>query len=140
MPTTDLASVPASSRRRRILVVTPDTLGELMAGPAIRAWEIAQALCEFADVRLISTNKVTAIASDRFHVAFADDLGLRAHVDWADVLVFQGHILRSHSWIKATDTIIVADIYDPMHLEQLEQGNDPTLSRRTRSPSTPSRC
>ncbi len=124
MPTTDLASVPASSRRRRILVVTPDTLGELMAGPAIRSWEIAKELCQFSDVRLVSTNKVSGIASDRFHVAFADDDELHAHVDWADVLVFQGHILRTHPWIKSTDTVIVADIYDPMHLEQLEQGKD----------------
>ncbi|MFP3464430.1 glycosyltransferase family 4 protein [Leifsonia sp. SIMBA_070] len=117
-------SEATTTARRRILVVTPDTLGELMAGPAIRAWEIAQALSAIGDVRLISTNRVADISSDRFHVAFADDTALRAHVDWAEVLVFQGHILRSHPWIKATDTIIVADIYDPMHLEQLEQGKD----------------
>ena len=128
MPTTDSSTGTSEANttgtRRRILVVTPDTLGELMAGPAIRAWEIARALSAVGDVRLISTNRVNDISDDRFHVAFADDRGLRAHVDWADVLVFQGHILRSHPWIKATDTIIVADIYDPMHLEQLEQGKD----------------
>jgi glycosyltransferase involved in cell wall biosynthesis len=121
MPTTD----PATARRRRILVVTPDTLGVLMAGPAIRAWEIAKALSAVGDVRLLSTNRVTDdLSHDDFHVAFADDRGLRAHVEWAEVLVFQGHILRSHPWIKTTDTIVVADIYDPMHLEQLEQGKD----------------
>jgi glycosyltransferase involved in cell wall biosynthesis len=112
------------AERRRILVVTPDTLGTLMAGPAIRAWEIATALSEFAEVRLISTNRVKGLTSERFHVAYADDVRLRGHVDWADVLVFQGHVLRSFPWIKATDTILVADIYDPMHLEQLEQGKD----------------
>lgn len=118
---------PSETRaaRRRILVVTPDTLGELMAGPAIRSWEIAKALAEFADVRLISTTAVNdELEHDAFHVAYADDARLRAHVAWSEVLVFQGHILRSHPWIKATDTIIVADIYDPMHLEQLEQGKD----------------
>lgn len=109
--------------RRRILVVTPDTLGVLMAGPAIRAWEIAKALSAFADVRLVSTNKAE-IHSDAFPVHFADDSSLHSHVEWAEVLVFQGHILRTHQWIKDTDTIIVADIYDPMHLEQLEQGKD----------------
>ncbi|MGH1547835.1 glycosyltransferase family 4 protein [Leifsonia poae] len=128
MPTTDPSEgtdvTTTTAPRRRILVVTPDTLGELMAGPAIRAWEIAKALSAVGDVRLISTNRVTDISDERFHVAFADDEGLRAHVDWAEVLVFQGHILRSHPWIKATDTMIVADIYDPMHLEQLEQGKD----------------
>ena len=116
-------TAPSPAPRRRILVVTPDTLGELMAGPAIRAWEIARGLSATADVRLVSTTKST-ISADDFHVAFADEAALRGHVDWAEVLVFQGHILRSHPWIKATDTIIVADIYDPMHLEQLEQGKD----------------
>ncbi len=121
---TQTASDTASARRR-ILVVTPDKLGTLMAGPAIRAWEIATALSEFADVRLVSTNRADdGISSDRFSLHFADDTSLRSHVTWAEVLIFQGHILRTHSWIKATDTIIVADIYDPMHLEQLEQGKD----------------
>ena len=109
--------------RTRILVVTPDTLGQLMAGPAIRSWEISKALSQFADVRLVSTTASTITATD-FPVAFADDDALRGHVAWAEVLVFQGHILRSHPWIKQTDTIIVADIYDPMHLEQLEQAKD----------------
>lgn len=124
MPSTDPLDPSGAADRRRILVVTPDTLGVRMAGPAIRAWEIATALSEFADVRLISTNKAEGVSSERFHVAFADDQRLRTHVDWAEVLVFQGHTLRSHPWIKQTDTIIVADIYDPMHLEQLEQGKD----------------
>ncbi|CAM5507802.1 glycosyltransferase family 4 protein [Leifsonia shinshuensis] len=116
-------TAPSPAPRRRILVVTPDTLGELMAGPAIRSWEIAKALSATADVRLVSTTKST-ISADAFHVAFSDEAALRGHVEWAEVLVFQGHILRSYPWIKDTDTIIVADIYDPMHLEQLEQGKD----------------
>lgn len=117
------ATAPSPAPRRRILVVTPDALGALMAGPAIRAWEIARALAKTAEVRLVSTTKST-ISSEGFHVAFSDEAALRGHVEWAEVLVFQGHILRSHPWIKETDTIIVADIYDPMHLEQLEQGKD----------------
>ena len=66
MPTTD----PATAQRRRILVVTPDTLGVLMAGPAIRAWEIAKALSAVGDVRLLSTNRVTddLLQGDRFQV------------------------------------------------------------------------
>ena len=32
--------------------------------------------------------------------------------------------LSKFPWIRTTDTIIVADIYDPMHLEYLEQGKD----------------
>lgn len=94
-----------------------------MAGPAIRAWEIARALSGSHDVRLASTVGATAV-NDDFDVVFASDAALRPHAEWADVVLVQGHILRSHPWLKTLDVIIVADIYDPLHLEQLEQGKD----------------
>ncbi|GAA3874327.1 hypothetical protein GCM10022381_16420 [Leifsonia kafniensis] len=106
-----------------ILIVTPDTLGERMAGPAIRAWEIARALAAVGRVRLVSTVGAT-ISHPDFEVHHAGKEKLRPHAEWADVIIVQGHILRSHPWLKALDTIIVADIYDPLHLEQLEQGKD----------------
>lgn len=110
-------------RRPAILIVTPDTVGERMAGPAIRAWEIAKALSSVGEVRLISTIGAT-VAHPDFEVAFAAKDFLKPHAAWADVIIVQGHILRSHPWLKTLSTIIVADIYDPLHLEQLEQGKD----------------
>ena len=41
--------------RHRVLVVTGEPLGDRMAGPAIRAWEMAKALAPDHDVRLVST-------------------------------------------------------------------------------------
>jgi len=115
----------------RVLVVTADVLGDRMAGPAIRAWEMSKALCRVTDVRLISTARST-IESDKFTVGEAlTAVELKAHVEWAQVLIFQGHLLASHPWIKKTGTIIVADIYDPMHLEQLEQGRELPAKERT---------
>ncbi len=107
----------------RVLVVTGDVLGAKMAGPAIRAWEMAKALHEVCEVRLVSTQGST-LRHDEFLVGLADEAELRAHVDWCEVLVFQGYTLSAHPWIRTTDTIIVADVYDPMHLEFLEQGKD----------------
>jgi hypothetical protein len=43
----------------RIAVVTPDVLSERMAGPAIRAFHIAQELSASHDVTLISTARCT---------------------------------------------------------------------------------
>ena len=74
----------------KVLVVTPDSLGKRMAGPAIRAWEMARVLSTVSDVRLVST--VTAdLESALFPVEHADEDALRAHVAWADVVVFQGN-------------------------------------------------
>jgi glycosyltransferase involved in cell wall biosynthesis len=106
---------------RKILVITPDTLGELMAGPAIRAYEMAKALALIGDVRLVSTVRADLVRDD-FEVSYADDGQLRQHADWADVIVFQGHVLAGYPWLRDSKNILVADIYDPMHLEVLEQG------------------
>lgn len=81
---------------------------------------MARALSTVADVQLVST-VACSISTDDFSIAFAEEDQLRDFVDWAEIVVFQGHILSSYPWIGKTDKIIVADIYDPMHLEQLEQ-------------------
>lgn len=94
-----------------------------MAGPAIRALEIALALYKTTEVLLVSTVG-SSIERTEFPVEFADEDRLRELVQSHDVLVFQGHVLSSFPWIVKSDIIVVADIYDPMQLEVLEQGKD----------------
>ena len=91
-----------------------------MAGPAIRAFEIAKVLSQQNDVRLVSTQQ-TELEHPDFAVGFADDKSLREHAEWSDAIVFQGHVLASHPWLSDERYVLVADIYDPMHLEVLEQ-------------------
>ncbi|WP_255371602.1 glycosyltransferase family 2 protein [Cellulosimicrobium sp. CUA-896] len=79
--------------RQRVLVVTGEPLLEKMAGPAIRAWEIARAVAPFADVRLLSTAGVK-VTSDEFTVVHSAGPPLKKHTDWADVIVFQGFLLE----------------------------------------------
>ncbi len=109
--------------RHRILVVTGEPLLERMAGPAIRAWEIAKALAPEHEVRLVSTAGAKRTSPD-FSVEYAAGTGLREPTGWADVVIFQGFLLETAPWVKASSTVVVADIYDPMHLEQLEQAKD----------------
>jgi len=109
--------------RRRIVVATVDTLGERMAGPAIRAWQMAKALAREHDVELFSI-----VAADRPGEGFRASTGpaaeLRKLVEWCDVFVFQGWVIAGRSFIPDSDRVLVADVYDPMHLEQLEQGKE----------------
>ena len=108
----------------RVLVVTGDMLSDKMAGPAIRAWEMAKALARHCEVQLVSTTASKLTEAPGFTVHQANGPELQPFVEWADVLVFQGYLLHESPWIAETDTIIVADIYDPFHLEQLEQARD----------------
>lgn len=110
--------------RVRVLVITSDLVGPRMAGPAIRAWNMCEQLAVRNDVRLVSTIKPNraSTAFPVFHAA--DDHAIREHEQWADVIVFQGYVLRQFRSIARTEKILVADIYDPLHLEQLEQARD----------------
>jgi len=114
----------------RVLIVTPDVLQPTMAGPAIRAWQMAQALAREHDVRLVTTVRCD-LTHDDFPVHHADKAELKRQVRWAEIVIFQGHVLVDNPWMGKGDTILVADIYDPIHLEVLEQARDlgPTARR-----------
>jgi glycosyltransferase involved in cell wall biosynthesis len=116
----------------RIAVITADVLADRMAGPAIRALHIAEELGTRHDVTLISTAECTL---DRPGVACR-------HVSWphlqaavadAEVVVFQGFVSYHAPWLLRGDKVLVVDLYDPVHLEQLEQlrGNTPVERRAT---------
>ncbi len=117
----DIASRFAT--RRRILVVTGEPLKATMAGPAIRAWEIARTLAPDHEVRLASTTS-SELEPDGFTAEYLYGKRLVDATEWADVIIFQGFLLEAAPWLKDSDKIVVADIYDPMHLEQLEQAKD----------------
>ncbi len=107
----------------RIVVATPDTVTAKMAGPAIRAWQIAKALSADHEVQLVTTT-LADLPSSPFPVEAVDDRGLADVERWCDVLVFQGWLVHNRPFLLESDKILVADVYDPLHLEQLEQGRD----------------
>lgn len=114
---------------RKVLVITADSLSSRMAGPAIRAYEIAKALLPVAHVKLASTVHASLV-HEGLEILDLSEGGLRPAVKWADIIIFQGHTLSTYPWIASTDKIIVADIYDPMHLEDLEQQKDLSFAER----------
>ncbi len=122
------------SSRRRIVVVTGEPVGAKMAGPAIRAWEIASLLAGEHDVRLVSLAKVDR-RSSAFEVMHSSGQEMHNHEDWCDIIIFQGFLLEHCPWLMDSPKVIVGDVYDPIHLEQLEQGKDLGEEGRTRSVS-----
>jgi len=115
--------------RRRIVVATCDTLTPAMAGPAIRAWQIACALSLEHEVELVTTSTAT-VSHPRFTVRSVDDRDLRHLEEWCDVLLFQGWFLTGRPFLLSSTKVVIADIYDPLHLEQLEQARDEGEKRR----------
>ena len=129
--TTDVgaASAGGADGPRRILVVTLDQITERMAGPAIRAWEIASLLGREHDVRLLTFGRAER-AGLGFEVQHVDVAGFREQVEWAEVVVVQGFVVATFPWLHALDRVLVVDLYDPFHLESLEVERFKPLARR----------
>lgn len=107
----------------RVLIITGDPIREQMAGPAIRVWNMAEQLADRCEVRIVSWKRIER-TSDRFGLFFvheADDASIVVHEAWADVIVVQGMSFRIFPTVAQTTKIVVADLYDPFQLEQLEQ-------------------
>lgn len=119
----DVTGVPRSTR---VLIITGDPIGAKMAGPAIRAWHMAEALAARNDVTLLTLSLLEKVDAP-FALKSIRAGDSRAFVPWeawADIIVFQGHAMAAFPALAETDKIVIADIYDPMHLEQLEQGRE----------------
>ena len=116
--------------RHRIAVITADVLAARMAGPAIRALNIAEVLAERHDVQLIST-----ASCDYSHPTvpcrYVSWSRLRSAVRDAEVVIFQGFVSFHAPWLISGRQILVIDLYDPIHLEQLELLTErPVLQQR----------
>ena len=107
-----------------VLIITGDPIGKKLSGPGIRAWHMAHALAQTHDVTLLSMSDVEESLSvdvRLVHVDAGDDTAFSGWEKWADVIIFQGHALEVFSALGTSSKHLIADIYDPMHLEQLEQ-------------------
>ena len=84
----------------------------------MRSMELARALSSHCEVRLFSLG---GSSSPKLGISiFAGGKSeLRGHVDWAEVVLYQGYVLALHPWIYSRKKIMVVDMYDPFHLEQL---------------------
>ena len=114
-------ALPIAPGRQRIVVATADTLKQQMAGPAIRAWQIATALAVDHEVQLVTTSDCLLTSPDFVVRKVETDDDVRRLEAWCDVLFFQGNVLDGHPFLQQSAKVIIVDLYDPFHLEQLEQ-------------------
>jgi glycosyltransferase involved in cell wall biosynthesis len=91
-----------------------------MAGPAIRAWQIAEALAPDHEVVLATTSPTCERSSPAFTTEACDQARFAELERWCTVVVFQGYVLNHVPVLRTTDKVMVVDLYDPLHLEALE--------------------
>jgi GT2 family glycosyltransferase len=117
----DMVSDPPSVS---VLIITGDPLGAKLSGPGMRAWHMASELAPSHEVTLMTLTTLGDVPHVGFDVvacAPGDEKAFSAWETWADVIIFQGHALDLFDTLRRSSKRLIADIYDPMHIEQLEQ-------------------
>jgi glycosyltransferase involved in cell wall biosynthesis len=106
----------------RVLVVSQDYVRRAMAGPAIRSFELAHQLHLCGNEVTLATPVSTDIGRQPFPVVTYDDVepnGLRHVAPGQDVVIGMGWVFAHSPVLRESGASLVADLYDPFHLENL---------------------
>lgn len=112
----------------RLLVISHDHIGQRMAGPGIRSWELARVLSKQQPITLIAPQPID-LAEQAAPLAERLTLGsytwsnastLQPWLTQADIVVANGYLLQAHPELATLTQPLVLDLYDPTLLENLE--------------------
>jgi hypothetical protein len=98
----------------KVLVITPDRLGPSMAGPAIRAAAIADAVSKQNETVLLSLNEASEQIVSGAKVVTTNG---KKWVKWADVVIYQGIVLEHFRQLRKGKKFLIADMYDPLQIK-----------------------
>ena len=126
----------------RVLVVSAEPLGDLMAGPAIRALELARALAGSNRVALSAPGLVDSGIEGVAAVdaGFKDYDALLAAVRSSDLVVAQALPPRLLTRLPSSGARLIADLYNPTVFEVLEAGSGKPHAARQRQQRTVARA
>lgn len=116
----------------RLLIISHDVVGQRMAGPGIRAWELARVLALHAEVTLLAPQPVDLVAPGvrTGHFAMGDRALLAAYLRQTDVVLANGFLLESHPELAEVRQPLILDMYDPTLLENIELLRNAPLPER----------
>lgn len=108
----------------RVLVATPEPVARRLAGPAIRAAQIARVLSASHEVTLASLAGESSSPIDGRPV-----YGPEAITADYDAVIVQGSVLVAHPELAESDTPMIVDWFDPFHVEALHRGGADRIRR-----------
>jgi glycosyltransferase involved in cell wall biosynthesis len=116
----------------RLVIISHDTVGQRMAGPGIRAWELARVLALHADVTLLAPQPIDLVAPGvrTGHFILGNSASLVEYLRQADVILANGFLLESHPELADARQPLILDMYDPTVLENIELFRAASLPER----------
>jgi GT2 family glycosyltransferase/glycosyltransferase involved in cell wall biosynthesis len=118
----DIRAMLNGTRTTRVLILSSDPLYQNLAGPGIRAVEMARYLARSCYVTLAAPEQADLSLPNVECVAFkrGDQEAVQHLASHAEVLIVQGFALYFYPALKALHKVLIVDLYDPFHLENLE--------------------
>jgi glycosyltransferase involved in cell wall biosynthesis len=124
-----------------ILVISDDVVGEKMAGPGIRAWEISKCLAKHFSVALAFpdysfSNETDSFFKDVpfeiFRYSVQKPRSLQMWGEKSRIILLQGYVLSKFPRLKDLRAHFIADIYVPFVIENLfnQKWRMPSLKER----------
>jgi glycosyltransferase involved in cell wall biosynthesis len=120
----------------RVLVLSSEPVGERMAGPAIRALEVARALARAGHTMTLAAPAPSELPDDAvtlLEAGFADFDRLLAAAADHDVLVAQELPAQMLRHVRRLPIRLVADLYNPRPMEVLEAVRDRSRAAQRRA-------
>jgi len=94
-----------------LLIISNEIVGKSMAGPGIRALNIARVLSQYMKVILATPNEPDI--QEDFEVLKYDAGNLPGLVDRSDIVLTKGINLINYEFLKKVDKFLIIDLYDP---------------------------
>lgn len=106
-----------------LLIITHEHIGPKMAGPGIRAWEMACALSEYCEITLAAPGNpsrsypgVRVVGYDKHNLH-----SLQPYIDCADIVLAMGPLFAQMPQLQNLSKPTIVDLYDPFEMEKLTQ-------------------
>ncbi|MBP1464699.1 glycosyltransferase [Candidatus Chloroploca sp. M-50] len=107
----------------QLLMLSHDVVGSRMAGPGIRAWELARALASYVPTTLVAPNQIDLTPPPGLQLGsytLGEPASFAPWLAGATVVLLNGHLLEAHPELAELDVPLIIDLYDPTMLENLE--------------------
>lgn len=114
---------------KHLILISRDQIGERMAGPAIRYWEMAKALSCHRPIYLLTPN-VCTLSHPNIHVARLTLKNLKNALNNASGIVAQSISPLEAPLAQSAGVPFILDAYDPMPIENLEFFRFDPLNKR----------
>ena len=115
---------------KSITLLSNDTIGERMAGPAIRCVELAKQLSSSFRITVLGEGTLPEGEAWGFELIAPSKAAVKKLSEVSDVFIVQGDVLTAYPFLANCQAMVIADMYCPISLEFQQSGHNLPFEQR----------